>query len=202
MPFQPLPPHLRPKSKAASCRSSVPKAASLTLLPLASRSGGRATAAVLGHSRRPTSTTQVHRGIKLKQKRRIGVHALKLKPDSRQTNLDAFLHGNAVEQSCSTSEAAACQNGEAVDDCNLPEICDGSAPPSCYDSYIENLKKDIDSGILDLRGCPWVHPSEPYMEVVRCNSLRRTAGKALLDSCEVRGVVFRPLVHMAAAGPS
>ena len=202
MPFQPLPPHLRPNFKPVDRRPSVPKAASMTLLPLASRSGGCATAAVPGHPQRLTSTTKVRRTTKLKVKRRIGFHARKPKLDSRQTNLDTFLHGNAVTQSCSTSDAAACQNRDAVSDCNLLEICDGAAPPPCYDSYIEKLTNDIDSGVFDLRGCPWVHPSEPYMEVMKLNSLRHAAGKALLDSREVRDVVFRPLVHMAAAGPS
>ena len=196
MPFQLLPPHLH-----LNRRSSVPKAASITSLPLASRSGGCATTAP-GHPRRPTSTTKVRRTTKLKVNRRIGAHARKAKLDSSQTNLDTFLHGNPVSQSCSTSDAAACQNRDAVDDCNLLEICDGAAPPPCYDSYIDNLTNDIDSGVLNLRGCPWVHPSEPYMEVKKLNSLRHAAGKALLDSREVRDVVFRPLVHMAAAGPS
>ena len=198
MPYQ----LLHPKSKSATRRPSAPEAASLTLLPLANRSGRCATAAVPEDSRRPTSTTNVHRKIKLKPKGRIGAPAQMPKLDSRQTNLDTFLHGNAVTQSCSASAAAACQNRDATDDCNLQEICDGAVPPLCYDSYVENLKKDIDNGVLDLRGCPWVHPSEPCVEVIRINSLRRTAGKPLLDSREVRDVVFRPLVQMAAAGPS
>ena len=80
--------------------------------------------------------------------------------------------------------------------------CDGAVPPPCYDDYIKDLKQDIDDGFLDLRGCPWVHPSEPHTEVMRINSLRLKAGKFVLDAGEVRNVVFRPLVFMAAAGSS
>ena len=85
---------------------------------------------------------------------------------------------------------------------NAAERCEGAAPVPCYDNYIEDLKQDIDDGILDLRGCPWVHPSEPHTEVMRINSLRLKAGKFVLDAGEVRNVVFRPLVFMAAAGSS
>ena len=85
---------------------------------------------------------------------------------------------------------------------SLPGQGAGAGPPPCYDDYIENLKRDIDDGNLDLRGCPRVHPSEPHTEVTRINSLRRTAGKTILDADEVRNVVFRPLVFMAAAGSS
>ena len=171
MPFQ----LLHPKSKSAPHRPSAPEAASLTLLPLANRSGRCATAVVPEDSRRPTSTTKAHRKIKLKPKGRIGAPAQKPKLDSRQTNLDTLLHGNAVAQNCSASAAASCQNRDTVDDCNLQETCDGAMPPLCYDSYVGNLKKDIDSGVLDLRGCPWVHPSEPCVEVMRINKLRRPA---------------------------
>ena len=202
MPFQLLHPHLRQKSKPAICRPSAPKAASLKLLPTASRSNGIAAAAVSAGSQTRTSTTKVHRSIKLKPKGRLGAHVQQPKSNPRQTKLDDLLRSDAVTQSCSTSDGADCENRDAVNVDNLPDKCNGALPPPCYDDYIENLKHDVDDGTLDLRGCPWVHPSEPHTEVTRINSLRRTAGKTILDADEVRNVVFRPLVFMAAAGSS
>ena len=202
MPFQLLQPHLRPKSKPAICRPSAPKAASLKVLPTVSRSNGFAAAAVSEGSRTRTSTTNAHRSLKLKPKRRLGARVQQPKSNPRQTKLDALLRSDAVTQSCSTSADAACENRDAMDVDSLPGQGAGAGPPPCYDDYIENLKHDIDDGTLDLRGCPWVHPSEPHTEVTRINSLRRTAGKTILDADEVRNVVFRPLVFMAAAGSS
>lgn len=65
-------------------------------------------------------------------------------------------------------------------------------------SFVENLKAEIDKGILDLKGNPWVHPCDPRVEAIRINSSRRQNANHTLNSAEVRDLVFRPSVFVWA----
>ena len=65
-------------------------------------------------------------------------------------------------------------------------------------SVVENFKNDIDKGILDLKGNPWVHPCDPLVEATQINSSRRQNANHALNSAEVRDLVFRPSVFVWA----
>ena len=64
--------------------------------------------------------------------------------------------------------------------------------------YIEQITRDIGRGVLDLRGGPWLRPSDPHREAMRVNSLRRTSASKLINAAEVWDLVARPLVFVWA----
>ncbi len=118
--------------------------------------------------------------------------------DSKQRTLDHFMHDVSSASRSASSQSSARIGAAQVDN---SEVHDGKGM-SCTDrlspEYIETLKRAIDSGELQLRTGPWVHPSEPRNEVEQVNSSRQATGKSLLSPAEVRSLVFRPLVFVWA----
>ena len=66
------------------------------------------------------------------------------------------------------------------------------------DTYVKDLARDVASGRFDLRGRPWVAPSDPFHEARALNAQRRASGEPLIDASEALHLALRPSVFVWA----
>ena len=64
--------------------------------------------------------------------------------------------------------------------------------------YIEQIKKDIGMGVLDVKGNPWILPCDPQIAVSRIGSSKTSTDKRPVTSLEVRDLVFRHALYIWA----
>ncbi len=64
--------------------------------------------------------------------------------------------------------------------------------------YIENLKRDIAAGKVDLRGCPWIRPRNPCQIAHGVNEQRLRDGERPVDPDEALNLVLQPSVFVWA----
>ena len=73
-----------------------------------------------------------------------------------------------------------------------------TACATATNKYIEQVKSDIRSGILDLSGNPWIRPCDAQVAAARCLASRKTATRTTMDPLELRDLVFRPVIFIWA----
>ena len=64
--------------------------------------------------------------------------------------------------------------------------------------YIEQIKEDLDMGVCDLKGNPWILPCDPQIAISRTVSSKTSADKRPITFLEVRDLVFRHAVYVWA----
>lgn len=64
--------------------------------------------------------------------------------------------------------------------------------------YIEHVKRNVDTGVVDLHGDPWIRPCDPHIAASRLTTSGTSGSKQIIDSAQVRGIVLRPLIFMWA----
>ena len=62
--------------------------------------------------------------------------------------------------------------------------------------YIEQVKRDIMAGHIDLRGNPWVAPGDPHVEAEATNAQRQDDRELLVDPTEAWNLVLRPTMFV------
>ena len=60
--------------------------------------------------------------------------------------------------------------------------------------YIEQIKRNVATGVVDLKGDPWIRPCDPQIAASRLIASRKSGSRQAVDSAEVRDIVFRPLI--------
>ena len=68
------------------------------------------------------------------------------------------------------------------------------APIEKVTQYIEQLQRAIKEGSVDLRGDPWIAPSNPFKEAVAINAQRRRDGERQINAIGALNLVLRPKV--------
>ena len=78
------------------------------------------------------------------------------------------------------------------------ELANATAFATETHKYVEQIKRDIDKGVLDLKCNPWIRPCDPRSAAARLIASRKSATKQTIDSVEVREFVFRPIIFVWA----
>ena len=118
------------------------------------------------------------------------------KPEARPSVLDLLRKKQQPEVSSSAQGAAptpAVPSGGGQPGKGLKE-------PKQYigDSFwhVAAIQKDLSSGLLDLKGSPWVQPGNPFRDAHAINEQRKKVGERLLDSTEALNLTLRPAVFV------
>ena len=64
--------------------------------------------------------------------------------------------------------------------------------------YIEQIKREIDMGVRDVKGNPWILPCDPQIAISRTVSSKTSLDTRPVASFEVRDLVFRHAVYVWA----
>ena len=64
--------------------------------------------------------------------------------------------------------------------------------------YIEQLQRAITEGRVDLRGDPWIVPSNPFQEAVAINAQRKRDGERQINAIVALNLILRPKVFAGA----
>ena len=116
--------------------------------------------------------------------------------DPRQKSLKESFHQSPVGGS-TTAPTSKDYRGPGSDNIMCEAECrDEVQLGRAEASFLEKVKNDIDTGLLDLKGDPWVRPCDPHVEAIKINSSRRQAATQALNEAEVQDLVFRPAVFV------
>ena len=87
-----------------------------------------------------------------------------------------------------------------ADDVREKDVESARAPSSAIgtNEYIEQIKRDIGMGVLDVKGNPWILPCDPQIAISRIGTSKTSADKRPVTLLEVRDLVFRHAVYIWA----
>ena len=67
-----------------------------------------------------------------------------------------------------------------------------------FDQYIDDVTKQIDAGVINIKGNPWVAPVHSFVAACELNAQRAHSQRALMDATEALNLALRPMVFVWA----